>query len=138
MEPVNIAEICQKLKLSGCYHRELAVLFENRSLSLLPYCKRLPDISNIMYALSRKTPSFITRQFEAALDSNLDEIDVIVLSNLAEIFSSSNISTDLSKKIQAHVIHHIDTVVGHISRFHKISKFFFRRNFDDPEHEFIF
>ena len=86
-EPRHVAELCSSLKLSKFYKSDVSKCFERRIWTLLRRDDlKLRDISNMAYALTSNSSTDLKRVFTNAVYLSMDDIDVVVLSNLAETF----------------------------------------------------
>lgn len=135
----HIADICHSLKLSRCYEPDLAKLFEDRVSVLLTEQSRLCEVTNLMYALTRRSSKELIRRFEGALHSRLHrhgDVDIIILSNIADSLNDmSYVNRDLLKLFQSHVVAQAHNIITYISRYNKIVKLLIRRRFLNHEHE---
>ena len=137
----HIAEICHALKKARCFDSAIAVTMEKRAYELLlsKDCK-LRDISNLFYALTRRTPFRVKAAFEDALlrALNRTDLDVIILSNLADSLGSiGQVNRELLSAIHQLVANKADHIVTYMSRYQKIVRFLIRKRFRNKEHEFM-
>ena len=114
---------------------------EKRAYELLlsKDCK-LRDISNLFYALTRRTPFRVKAAFEDALlrALNRTDLDVIILSNLADSLGSiGQVNRELLSAIHQLVANKADHIVTYMSRYQKIVRFLIRKRFRNKEHEFM-
>ena len=141
LEAHHIAEICHALRKARCYDSRVAGVMEKRAYELLltTDCK-LREISNLFYALTRRTPSNIKSAFEEALLSALNrtDVDVVILSNLADSLGSiGQVNRELLLSIHQLVANKADHIVTYMSRYQKIVRFLIRKRFRNKEHEFL-
>ena len=141
LEAHHIAEICHALRKARCYDSHVAAVMEKRAYELLlaTDCK-LRDISNLFYALTRRTSSNIKSAFEEALLGALNrtDVDVVILSNLADSLGSiGQVNRELLLSIHQLVANKADHIVAYMSRYQKIVRFLIRKRFRNKEHEFL-
>ena len=132
----HVAECCAALRQSRCFSPLLLENFAKRGKELLRPDLKLRDISNLMYSLSRRTSLSTKRIFENEVYSRLEDVDIVVLSNLAENFLTINIQNhDLLMKYQALVAENAEKLAAYLTRFNKIVRLLIRKPFKNSEHE---
>lgn len=136
-EPRHIGELCSSLKLSKFYKADVAVYFEQHSWKLLKSKDlRLCDISNLSYALTSNSSPEVRRIFTNAVYLNMDDIDVVVLSNLAETFYQMAMQNkDVIRRFQQLVLAHMERLIEYNTRLQLVLRFLTVHKFYDRQGE---
>lgn len=136
-EPRHVGELCSSLKLSKFYKTDVSACFEQHSWKLLK-CRnlRLCDISNLSYALTSNSLPEVKRTFTNAVYLNMDDIDVVVLSNLAETFYQMAMQNkDVIRRFQQLVLAHMDRLIEYNTRLQLVLRFLTMHKFYDRQGE---
>ena len=132
-EPRHVGELCSSFKLSKFYKLDVAVHFEQHSWKLLESRDlRLCDISNLLYALTSNSTPEVRRAFTNAVYLNMDDIDVVVLSNLAETFYQMALQNkDVIRRFQQLVLAHMGRLIEYNTRLQLVLRFLTIHKFYD-------
>ncbi|CAD5120989.1 DgyrCDS9532 [Dimorphilus gyrociliatus] len=136
MKSDHIAEICHSLKSCMFYQAPFSDEAQRRAVELLNRDLPVKEISNLYFALNARTPSDIVYLFEQAILPRFNDMDIVLLSNIALCLNDSNCSnTDVIYKFQEQVARHANLLTKYVSRYEKVIKFIVRRKFIDVKHQ---
>ena len=121
LQPQNIAEICNHLRICQYYDKEIEKQMQERSLELIRRTSKISDMSNLLYAFTRDTPLEMRREIEHIIFKELHNADVLLISNIAASLSHMQCrNRDLLSHFQDMVIRNTDRIVNHFTRFQKV------------------
>lgn len=136
MQADHIAEICHSLKSCMFYQAPFSDEAQKRAVELLHKNLPVKEISNLYFALNARTPPDIIYMFEQAILPRFNDMDIVLLSNVALCLNDSNCSnTDVIYKFQEQVARHAKLLTKYVSRYEKVIKFIVRRKFIDIRHQ---
>nr|KAG5709046.1 hypothetical protein BaRGS_004685 [Batillaria attramentaria] len=136
LQSYHIAEVCHNAKRMGCYTGPMVEKIQARSLALLRGKEgepRIKDITNLLFAFTRSTPSGIKKELAGQLLEHLDDADVLILSNVADnMFELAIHDHELITLYQWKVMQNIDHISQYITRLVKVLRLLRERLDYDP------
>ncbi|XP_025116000.1 FAST kinase domain-containing protein 1, mitochondrial-like isoform X2 [Pomacea canaliculata] len=131
LESHHIAEVCHNAKRLGCYSGDLVTKMQIRSLDLLRGKQRplhIRHITNLLFAFTQNSSSDIKKEITELLIKNIDDADVLILSNLADCIMELELyDPELMALFHWKVIQNIDNIAQYITRLVKILRLLRKR-----------